>query len=96
MEIEQFKNFDLLLLGFVIAAIGILGFVVYFNNPRSITNKTFLTFALVSSVYAIFNYSSYQVESVVTSLWLIRIIIFSAVWYAFFSSSYYTFFPKTR
>jgi hypothetical protein len=35
-------NLDLLSVGVAIAGIGILGFVVFFNNRQSIINETFL------------------------------------------------------
>ena len=36
------SNLSLLSVGAVVAAIGILGFLIYFNNPKSLTNRTFL------------------------------------------------------
>lgn len=76
-------NLNLLVVGLTIAAIGLLGVIVYFNNPKSATNRTFLLFTLTANVYACFNFISYQVTSATAAIWLIRLVIFSAIWYAF-------------
>ncbi|MBL7045322.1 MAG: hypothetical protein ISR98_01850 [Parcubacteria group bacterium] len=84
------NNLDLLSVGMTIAGIGILGFVVYFNNTKSVTNKTFLFFALITILWSIANYLYYQVGSVTAAFWLIRFVIFLGVWHAF------TFFQLAR
>ncbi len=76
-------NADLIVLGTAIAAIAILGFVVLFQNPRSVTNRTFFLFSLVSITWGILNYTSYQATNAFTSLWLWRLVIFAAVWFCF-------------
>ncbi len=40
------QNLDLFSVGVVIAATGILGFVVFFSDKRSVTNRAFLLFFL--------------------------------------------------
>ncbi|MDP2648689.1 MAG: ATP-binding protein [bacterium] len=76
-------NADLLTLGLTAAAIGILGFVVFFNDTRSVTNRAFLIFTLVAILWGIANFAAYQVVSPVQSLWLWRGVIFTAVWFCF-------------
>ncbi len=90
------SNFDLLSVGAAVTISGIFGFVVFLNNRRSVTNRTFLFFSLSFSVYSIFNYVSYQVESPRAALWLIRLVIFSAVWYSFSLFQLFYVFPNVR
>lgn len=94
--IKNFQNLDLLSVGLAIAAIGILGFIVYDNNRRSITNRTFSVFALLTIVYGIFNYLNYQVSSPVWILWLLRLTLFSAVWHAFSLFQLFLIFPREK
>ena len=81
--LEIFQNLDLLSVGFVVAATVVFGFIVYFNNPKSITNKTFFAFALITAAWGMFNYISYQFESPFVTLWLLRLVMFFAVWQSF-------------
>jgi signal transduction histidine kinase len=90
------NNLDLFSVGMTIAGIGILGFVVYFNNTKSITNKTFLLFALITIIWSIANYSYYQVESLTLAFWLIRFVIFLGVWHAFTFFQLARVFPKEK
>lgn len=84
LQILPFRNLDLLLVGVTVAAITLFGFTAYFNNSKSISNKSFLFFALSANFYGIVNYISYQgVESQTLALWCLRLVIFSAVWYAY-------------
>ncbi|MBL8030391.1 MAG: GHKL domain-containing protein [Candidatus Doudnabacteria bacterium] len=94
LQLLNLNNLDLLAVGIAIAAIGILGFVVYFNNKKSITNKTFLIFAFLTAVYGIFNYINYKVRSPELILWFLRLTIFSAVWHAFALFQFFYVFPK--
>jgi signal transduction histidine kinase len=90
------SNLDLLSVGVAVAGIGILGFVVYFNDKNSITNKTFLLFALITIIWSVANYSYYQVESVILAFWLIKFVIFLGVWHAFTFFQLARVFPKER
>lgn len=90
------QNLDLLSVGVAIAAISILGFVVYFKDSNSITNQTFLVFSFMTVVYGIFNYVNYQVTSPDLILWFLRITIFSAVWHAFCLFQFFYIFPKPK
>lgn len=76
-------NLDLLSVGISIAAIGIIGFSVVFSNSKSITNKTFLLFSLVTVFWGIVNFLSYHSPSAGISLFFLRLVIASAVWHAF-------------
>ncbi|TSC63565.1 MAG: Uncharacterized protein Athens041674_54 [Parcubacteria group bacterium Athens0416_74] len=83
-------NLDLISVGITAAGIGILGFTIFFNNTRSITNTTFLAFSLITIVWSIANYLQYQPSTPATGLWTVRIITFFGVWHAlvFFTLCY--------
>jgi signal transduction histidine kinase len=91
-----FGNLDLLSVGIAIAATIILGFVVYINNEKSITNKTFLFFALTTAFWSIFNYVSYQTTDSRQILWLLRIVIFLAVWLCYFIFQFFYVYPSEK
>ena len=48
------KNIDLLSVGLAIAGTGVLGFLVFFSNKKSITNKSFLYFSLITICWSTF------------------------------------------
>jgi len=89
-----FKNLDLLSVGVTIAAIGILGFVIYLSDKKSVTNKSFLYLAISAAFWSIFNYASYQSNSIYATLILLRLLMFSAVWFAFSLFQLLYVFPK--
>lgn len=96
--LNNLKNLDLLSVGIAVAATGILGFVVFFNNRKSITNKTFLLFSLATLFWGTFNYL-YQVNYIGLinlSFWLLKWSIFFAVWVAFFLFQLLYVFPKEK
>ena len=71
-----FSTFDIL-------SIGILGFVVFLNNRRSATNQSFLLFTLLTILWSVVNYLSYQFNVADLVIWILRLAIFFAVWHAF-------------
>lgn len=81
---DIFRNFDLLSVGLVMAATGILGYIAYFNDTKSVTNRYFLFFSLAAMSWSVFNYLSYQIWDAHTALWLLRIVIFLAVWLCYY------------
>ena len=89
-------NLDLLSVGVAVAGIGILGFVVYFNNKESVTNRTFLYFSIATILWGIVNYSSYQFSDENVVLWLLRFIMFFAVFQAFFLYRLFHVFPDEK
>src|SRR3989344_3174663 len=91
---EVISNVDLLFVGVTIASIGILGFIVFFSDRKSSTNRAFLFFALITIFWSTLNYANYQAESAFFVLWLLRLAMFFAVWhsFSFFPLSYI--FPK--
>ena len=83
-----FSGFDLLSIGLAVAATGILGFVVFLNNRRNITNQSFFLFTLFTILWGIVNYLSYQFNIAGLVIWILRMAIFFAVWHTF---SFFTF-----
>lgn len=80
---EIYTNIDLLSLGFVIATIGTLGYMVHYSDRSSATGKAFLFFSLITIFWGIANYMSYQAKSAEDALLLTRIVISLAAWHAF-------------
>ncbi|MEK7542677.1 MAG: ATP-binding protein [Patescibacteria group bacterium] len=77
-------NLDLFSVGIAVAAIGILGFIIFFSNRRSATNRAFLIFSISSIVWGISNYLNSQFQTPEVILWVLRFHLFISVWYAFF------------
>lgn len=89
-------NLDLLSVGLAIAGIGILGFMVFQSDRKSITNRMFLLFACITIIWGTINYLDYQVSSPIWVLWLLRLEIFFAVWHAFSFFQLFYVFPRTQ
>lgn len=77
------NNLDLLSVGIAVATTAILGCIVIFSNHKSATHRAFLIFSIVTIFWGIVNYLHYQFESPILVLWLLRLVLFSAVWVAF-------------
>src|SRR3989344_9481864 len=84
MLIEIIKNINLIIVGVVGVTMLILGSTVILSNRHSITNRTFffLTISIIS--WSFFNYLSFQSSEPSIVLWILRLVMFSAVWFAFF------------
>jgi signal transduction histidine kinase len=83
MNFPNIPNLDLYSVGLAAAASLYLGFAVYFNNRKSITNQLFLIFTFISCVWGIFNYFLYQLTDPGIVLFTIRTVMFLAIWQAF-------------
>jgi signal transduction histidine kinase len=81
--ILNLSNLDLLSLGLTTAGIAVLGFIILFNNPRSITNRSFFLFSVISIFWGIANYINYHFTSEFWVLWSLRLVIFLATWHAY-------------
>src|SRR6188508_2757005 len=93
MEIQPF---NILPVGIAIASIGILGFVVFFNNRLSATNRTFLWFSLAAILWNTTNFLAYQFKDELVILWLLRLQLFFAVWYCFFLFKFFYTYPSEK
>jgi hypothetical protein len=89
-------NLDLLGVGITVAAIALLGFVVYISNPKSATNLAFLFFCSVTILWTFFNYLSYQATDEESALLLWRFVIFLASWHAFSFFTFLYIFPRDK
>lgn len=89
-------NLNLFLVGVASASMGVFGFVVFFNNKKSITNKSFLAFSLVTIFWNVVNYISYQASSPALILWLFRLVMLSATWQAFTFFQLMYVFPNSK
>lgn len=81
--LNSLRNLDLLSVGASVASICIIGFAAYFSNRKSITNRTFVLFAIVAAAWGSLNYLNYQSVNPPLVLWTFRLIIFFATWYSF-------------
>ncbi len=77
------SNLDLFSVGITIAGIAILGFTVFFSNPKSITNRSFVFFSVISICWGIVNYLNYKFTTPFYILLSLRLVIFFATWHAF-------------
>lgn len=89
-------NLDLLAVGVTIAAIAVLGAVIFLNNYKSTTSRSFFYFALFTILYGAINYANYQITEPILILWLLRLTLFSAVWHAFSLFQLFYVFPETN
>src|SRR3989344_1644145 len=74
---------DFLSFGIAVAASVILGFIVFFRDRKSATNILFLLFTVISSIWGILNYLVYQISNPMVSLWIVRLVMFFAIYQAF-------------
>ena len=89
------KNFDLLSVGATIAAIGILGFVIYITNRKSVTNKIFFSSQLLPS-YGAFKLHKLSDDFSDCCSVALAGVIFLGVWHAFSFFSFLYVFPKEK
>jgi len=87
-------NFNLLSVGIIVACIVILGWVIFFSNRKSITNRTFLGLSMAAALWSVFNYVSFQLTDAKWILWALRAQMFFAVWYAYFIFQLFYVFPE--
>ncbi len=89
------ENIDLFSVGVAISAIAILGYAVFQSDRESITHRTFFGFSLVTIVWGVFNYLSYEVDAKF-GLWFLRIEIFFAVFQALLLFQLFYVFPEKK
>jgi signal transduction histidine kinase len=91
-----FNNLDLFSVGIACASMVILGCSIYFYNRDSITSKAFLSLSLFASIWSVINYLFYQFSDPKVSFWLLRGVMFFAVWFAFSVFQLLYVFPRTH
>ncbi len=92
--LSAFLNIYLLAVGVTIAAICVLGVVVFLNNPKSSTARAFLFLSGLTVFYSAVNYVSYQLNTPSIILWVLRFTIFFALWHAFSFFHFSYVFPR--
>lgn len=75
---------DLIILGVIVAAQLVLGFVILFTDSRSATNRLFFLLTASIVVWGITNFFSYSITDKAVSLLLARLVLFTAVPFATF------------
>ena len=88
------ENLDILSVAIAVAGTLILGFTVFFSDKKSITNKTFLLFCIITSIWGIVNFFGYRVTNSILSLMFLRIVMLLAVLQAYFIFQFFYVFPK--
>lgn len=96
MTLSYLNNLALLSVGISIAAIGILGFTVFFNNFRSATNRSFLFLTFAAILWSISNYLINQAAPPYLALGILRFNIFFAVWYSYALFQFFYVFPTEK
>lgn len=89
----KLQNLDLLSVGISSAAIGLLGFISYYNNPKDQSSRIFFGMCLTAVLWSLFNYLSYQFNFAPTVLWLLRFAIFFAIWFSYYIFWFFYSFP---
>jgi signal transduction histidine kinase len=90
---EIITNFDLLSVGVVIAATGVLGFTIYFRDKDSITNHSFLLFSVITAFWGAFTYAEYNVNPDI-GIWFLRLSLCLAVGQAYSLFLFFSVFPE--
>ncbi len=76
-------NIDIVSVGFAVATSTILGFAIFFSNPKSKTNQYFLFFVITNVGWSIFNYLTYRVTNMAVRLTFIRFVLYFAIFQTF-------------
>lgn len=92
--IAGLRNIDLLSVGIAVAGMVVMGVAVLFNNLKSSSNRVFFYLAITASIWGVINYLSYQRYQVELSFWLLRFVMFFAVWSTFFTFTFAYVFPS--
>lgn len=77
-------NLDLLSVGVAVAGTALLGTIIILNNTKSITNRSFFYFSLLTAVWGISNYLEYRFTTITATLWALRLHLFISVLHAYF------------
>lgn len=93
---DIFNHLGLFFVGVTIAAIGILGFVIFYNNRKSQTHRAFLFFSIITIIWSVFNYLTSQIIKPDIFLWNVRVVMFLATWHAFLFFHLCFVFPSER
>ncbi|MFA6353326.1 MAG: ATP-binding protein [Candidatus Paceibacterota bacterium] len=73
------ENLDILSVAIAVAGTFILGFTVFFTDKKSITNKTFLLFSIITGIWGLANFFGYRLTDHNIAFLLLRLVMFLAV-----------------
>jgi len=90
------ENLDLLSVAVTVAGTFILGFTVFFTEKKSLTNKTFLFFSIVTGLWGLANFFGYRFTNPDVAFLLLRSVMFLAVLQAFFIFKLFYVFPERQ
>lgn len=88
-------NVDALTLGVSVAASLFFGFIVFMNDRKSVTNRSFLLFLLLTVAYSAVNFLQYHLPAE-RGLLVLRLVIFFGVWHAFSLFQLFYVFPRSQ
>ncbi len=89
-------NAELLSVGVVAALLISIGFTVFLNDVESITHKSFLALTGTSVIWSLFNYGIYKSPDPIIVLWILRLVMFTATWFAFSLFTFFYVFPNRK
>lgn len=89
-------NFDLLSVGVAIAGMLLLGSIIFFNNTKSATNRSFLYFSILTAIWSISNYLEYRFTTITATLWALRLHLFISTLHALFFFQLAYVFPQEK
>lgn len=93
--LASLQNLDLLSVGVAAAGMFVMGSAVFFTNRRNASARFLFAVAVVASAWGIINYLSYQPRpNADISLWLLRFVMFLAVWASYFTMRFADVFPE--
>lgn len=84
----------LISVGAAIIITALLGLLVFFANPKSVSNRAFFGFSVSAIGWNVFNYLSYQQGLPIDQLVLVRFVLFFAVIYCFSIFTFFFLYPK--
>lgn len=80
-----FYNLDLLATGLAIIFFYLTGPIIYFQNTKNLTNKSYFIYSLLAGTWGLLNYFAFKTLTSSLFLLLSKLIMFSFVWINFFA-----------
>lgn len=96
MIIEIIRNFDFIIVGVTVVAMIIMGVMVLASNRHSVTNRTFFFLLLAIIFWSLLNYFSFKFKEYDIVLWILRFVMFFAVWFSFFIFQFLYVLPESK
>ncbi|MFA5932132.1 MAG: ATP-binding protein [Candidatus Paceibacterota bacterium] len=88
------ENLDILSVAVAVAGTFVLGFTIFFTDRKSITNKSFLLFSLITGVWGLVNFFGYRLTDSNVAFLLLRLVMFLAILQAFSIFQLFYVFPN--